>query len=101
LSREKIQSLISKVSVASEVPADGDCGAHAVSFSLNQFGINFSTLEVLNLLSIPKYKTGYQLFDKDISAICDLFNKNLIIIHENTDRQNVEQNIGIVYYKFK
>jgi len=75
LSKEKIHNTISKVSITSDVPSDGDCGAHAISFSLKQFGIHLSTLEILNLLSIPKCKTRYQLLDEGIAAICDLFNK--------------------------
>lgn len=40
LSKEKIQGLISKVSVGTEITSDGDCGAHAVSYVLKQFVIN-------------------------------------------------------------
>ncbi|KAF0728273.1 Uncharacterized protein FWK35_00024654 [Aphis craccivora] len=41
LAKEKIQGLISKVGVAAEVPADGDCGAHVVKYKYAECKIEY------------------------------------------------------------
>lgn len=77
-----------------EVPADGDCGAHALRVCLRNHDINITTLEILNMLTIPNCKSGYYLTDEDLAFICDQYNMNLFIIYEINENSN-----AIVYWK--
>ena len=76
------------------VPGDGDCGAHALRICLKQHGIYRKTVELLNMLGIPNCKSGYYLKDDDLAFICDQFNLNLYLIHEDSENTN-----AIIYWK--
>ncbi|XP_060873721.1 uncharacterized protein DDB_G0283697-like [Metopolophium dirhodum] len=53
-----------------------------------------TTVELLNMLGIPNCKSGYYLKDDDLAFICDQFNFNLYLIHENSEYTN-----AIIYWK--
>ncbi|CAI6351677.1 unnamed protein product [Macrosiphum euphorbiae] len=77
-----------------DVPGDGDCGAHALRICLKQHGIYRKTVELLNMLGIPNCKSGYYFKNDDLAFICDQFNLNLYLIHEDSEYTN-----AIIYWK--
>jgi len=87
-----------------DVPSDGDCGAHALLVCLQNLNINKTTVEILNMLTVPNLKSGYYFKDDDLAFICDQFKINLFIIYEINENSDAivywkpsRQNIGIFH----
>ena len=55
--------------------------------------------ELLKLLNIPKKQAGYQLVDKDLAAVCDHYNLNLLVIIKSIN-ENKNPNY-LCYKKYK
>jgi len=89
---DKLKNEISQIAGSfiktEKVPGDGDCGAHALRICFKQHGIYRRTVELLNMLGIPNCKSCYHLKVDDLAFICDQFNFNLYLIHENSDYTN-------------
>jgi len=84
------------------IPGDDDCGAYALRICLKQHGMYRKTVELLNMLGIPNCKSGYYLKNDNLAFICDQFNLNLYLIHEDFEYTNAtiywklnRKNIGI------
>ena len=92
--KNKIALIAGSFVKSKEVPSDGDCGAHALRVCLQNHNINKTTIEILNMLTIPNLKSGYYLKDDDLAFICDQFKINLFIIYEINENSN-----AIVYWK--
>jgi len=94
-----IKEFIKRFEKGPQVPGDGDCGAHALRICLKNLGFSFSSLNILKLIGIEQCQTGYYLTDEDLAFICDILNKNLIIINENIITDNEKINSALIYWK--
>lgn len=92
--KNKITLIAGSFNKIKDVPKDGDCGAHVLRICLQYYDIIKTTVEILNMLSIPNKNSGYQLTDDDLAYICDQFNMNLFLIYELNG-----ESYTIVYWK--
>lgn len=74
--KKEIALIASSFVKLKDVLSDGDCGAHALRVYLQNLNINKTTVEILNMLTVPSLKSGYYFEDDDLAFICDQFKIN-------------------------
>jgi hypothetical protein len=93
---KSIMSLATKFVKSINVPADGNCGIHALVKILRDENIIIDFQAIRTLLKLTDFKTPIWLETDDLAAVINHFNYNLLILHEIEKQFNYT---ALAFYK--